>query len=107
MFFGGVLSIRRIRGWVGAEPKRPQAFAWGYPEPLLRSSIRMARRGRRVRYPLQPQLRSSPVTHDTAKGNVLVYFVSIRGSFFVTDRPFTLVVIRARQRRYSSGYNRR
>ena len=43
--FGGVLSIRRIRGWVGGEPIQPQASAWGYPEPLLRSSIRMACRG--------------------------------------------------------------
>ena len=46
MLFGGVLSIRRVRGWVGAEPIRPQASAWGYPEPQLRSSIRMACRGR-------------------------------------------------------------
>ena len=41
-----VLSIRRIRGWVGAGPERPRAAARGYPNPLLRSSIRMACRGR-------------------------------------------------------------
>ena len=39
---GRVLSIRRIRGWVGAEPKRPRVDTRGYPKPLLRSSIRMA-----------------------------------------------------------------
>jgi len=37
-----VLPIRRIRGWVGAESIRPRATARGYPEPQLRSSIRMA-----------------------------------------------------------------
>ena len=41
-----VLSIRRIRGWVGAEPVRPRVDTRGYPEPLLRSSIWMACRGR-------------------------------------------------------------
>ena len=44
--FRRVLPIRRIRGWVGAEPERPQAYAWGYMLALLRSSIRMACRGR-------------------------------------------------------------
>ena len=43
---GRVLSMRRIRGWVGAEPRRPRATARGYPNPQLRSSIRMARRWR-------------------------------------------------------------
>ena len=38
-----VLSIRRIRGWVDAEPIRPRVATRGYPEPQLRSSIRMAR----------------------------------------------------------------
>ena len=71
--FGRVLSIRRVRGCGSAGFIRPQASAWGYPEPLLRSSVRMACRGRRVGYPRQPQLRSSPVTHDTAKGNMLIY----------------------------------
>ena len=66
-----VLPIRRIRGWVGAEPERPRAAARGYPEPLLRSSIRMACSKRILAYSLQPQLRSSPITHVTAKGNVL------------------------------------
>ena len=33
-----VLSIRRIRGWVGAEPERPRAAARGYTRALLRSS---------------------------------------------------------------------
>ena len=28
----GVLSIRRIRGWVGAEPIRPRVDTRGYPE---------------------------------------------------------------------------
>ncbi len=64
-----VLPIRRVRGWVGAEPKRPRvatsvdrrtapslpnvtsprlllAHPAGDPEPLLRSSIRMACKGR-------------------------------------------------------------
>ena len=46
MLFGRVLSIRRVRGWISAEPIRPQASAWGYMLALLRSSIRMACRGR-------------------------------------------------------------
>ena len=46
LLFGGVLPIRRIRGWVGAEPIRPRASARGYMRALLRSSIRMACRGR-------------------------------------------------------------
>jgi len=50
-----VLSIRRIRGWVGAEPRRPRVATWGYPEPQLRSSIRMARSKRFLAYPRQPQ----------------------------------------------------
>ena len=41
-----VLPIRRVRGWVGAKPKRPRVVTRGYPEPLLRSSIRIARKGR-------------------------------------------------------------
>ena len=41
-----VVSIRRIRGWVNAKPIRPRVATRGYPEPLLRSSIRMARRKR-------------------------------------------------------------
>ena len=41
-----VLSIRRIRGWVGAGPERPRVDTRGYPDPLLRSSIRMACTGR-------------------------------------------------------------
>ena len=43
-FQGRVLSMRRIRGWVGAEPRRPRVDTRGYPESQLRSSIRMARR---------------------------------------------------------------
>ena len=62
-----VLSIRRIRGWVDAEPRRPRAAARGYTRALLRSSIRMACSKRFLAYPLQPQLRSSLLTHDTAK----------------------------------------
>ena len=46
-----VLSMRRIRGWVGAEPIRPRVDTRGYPEPQLRSSIRMARRWRLVGQP--------------------------------------------------------
>ena len=49
--FGRVLPIRRVRGWVGAEPERPQASAWGYTRALLRSSIRMACRGRLAELP--------------------------------------------------------
>ena len=41
-----VLPIRRIRGWVGAESIRPRAAARGDTRPLLRSSIRMACKGR-------------------------------------------------------------
>ena len=52
MLFGGVLSIRRIRGCGSAGFIRPQAYAWGY---------------------MLAQLRRSPVTHDTAKGNLLIY----------------------------------
>ena len=44
--FEGVLAIRRIRGWVGAESIRPRVATRGYPEPQLRCSIRMACRGR-------------------------------------------------------------
>ena len=89
-----VLSIRRIRGWVGAEPIRPRvdtsaaqrtppslpnatppgnllARPAGDTRPLRCSSIRMACRGHRVGYPRQPQLRSSLLTHNAARGNVL------------------------------------
>ena len=43
---GRVPLIRRIRGWVGAGPERPRVDTRGYTNPLLRSSIRMACRGR-------------------------------------------------------------
>ena len=43
-----VLSIRRVRGWVGAESERPRVDTRGYTRPLLRSSIRMACKGRFV-----------------------------------------------------------
>ena len=80
-----VLSIRRIRGWVGAEPIRTRvatcadrrtrpllpnatppgnllARPAGDTRPLLRSSIRMACKGRFLDLSRQPQLRSSPLT---------------------------------------------
>ena len=43
---GRVLAIRRIRGWVGAGPKRPRVDTRGYTRALLCSSIRMACKGR-------------------------------------------------------------
>ena len=34
-----VLSIRRIRGWVDAEPIRPRVDTRGYTRPLLQQCI--------------------------------------------------------------------
>ena len=48
---GRVLSMRRIRGWVGAGPKRPRVATRGYTRPLRCSSIRMACMGRFVWLP--------------------------------------------------------
>ncbi len=58
-----VLSIRRIRGWVGAEPIRPRAAARGYTRTQLRSSIRMACKGHLTGQPTPTaasQLSSNP-----------------------------------------------
>jgi len=60
--------MRRIRGWVGAEPKRPRAAARGYPGP---------------------QLRSSHQTHNVARGNVLFYWNhSPGGSLEIPVKPW-------------------
>ena len=72
---GGVLPIRRIRGWVVAEPIRPRVdtSAAQRTPPSLPNATPHGNLLARPAGDTRPLLRSSHVTYNAARGNVLFY----------------------------------
>ena len=75
-----VHSIRRLRGWVGAESIRPRAAARGYTRPQLRCSIGMARRWRLVGLPASTAASQLSPNPQRCKGRRALLFIVCPGA---------------------------
>ena len=101
-----VLPIRRIRGWVGAESIRPRAAARGYPEPQLRSSIRMACSQRLRGLPTSTAASQLSLNPQHCKGERAFFVEIVR---WATGRGFEPsgvvgIVVSYRRKRLSAGF---